>query len=164
MVGFEIHSMWFGFSFFNGIVKFGTKKISELVSEKLVSKRLGTGLVQIFGYCQTHCMYYLWTGYRDCAIKMQSGGGGGKDPEEVMICNLDKPISTPLKIDSLPRLNLGISPINHCGSVQQSGDLELTWTCFTRCERTPWTTLRFSRSWEIQPWGWFWSRCRLTLR
>ena len=22
-------------------------------------------------------------GYKDCAIKMQSGGGGGKDPEEV---------------------------------------------------------------------------------
>ena len=22
-------------------------------------------------------------GYRDCAIRMQSGGGGGKDPEEV---------------------------------------------------------------------------------
>ena len=29
-----------------------------------------------------------------------------------------------------------------------------------RCEGMPWTTLRFSRSWEILPCGWSLSRCR----
>ena len=33
-----------------------------------------------------------------------------------------------------------------------------------RCEGMPWTTLRFSRSWEILPCGWSLSRCRQILR
>ena len=31
---------------------------------------------------------FRFLGYRDCAIRMQSGGGGGKDPEEVIIVKI----------------------------------------------------------------------------
>ena len=49
-------------------------------------------------------LIFRFLGYRDCAIRMQSGGGGGKDPEEVQIVTISN-----LLLFSLPWVEVNLA-------------------------------------------------------